>query len=106
VQVCAPLVRSRLKIGSSVLRCALLSRSSLKCAGRISSFSTRLNMNAISNLALSEAEGSEAREHESDILSVPEACLFLSVHRNTCIRRILASLDVARPCVDGRGAVL
>ena len=47
-------------------------------------------MNAISNLALNEAGGSQARENESDILSVPEACRFLSVHRNRLYKLIRA----------------
>lgn len=47
-------------------------------------------MSALSNLALNEAGGSQVRENESDILSVPEACRFLSVHRNTLYKLIRA----------------
>ena len=47
-------------------------------------------MSGLSNLALNEASGPQARETESDILSVPEACRFLSVHRNTLYKLIRA----------------
>ena len=47
-------------------------------------------MGPLSNLALNEANGPQARESESDILSVPEACRFLSVHRNTLYKLIRA----------------
>jgi len=47
-------------------------------------------MGALSNLALNEAGASQARERESDVLSVPEACRLLSVHRNTLYKLIRA----------------
>ena len=47
-------------------------------------------MNALSNLALNEGSAPQAKERESDILSVPEACRFLSVHRNTLYKLIRA----------------
>ena len=52
-------------------------------------FSTS-NMSALSNLALNETGASSASKSESDILSVPEACRFLSVHRNTLYKLIRA----------------
>jgi excisionase family DNA binding protein len=47
-------------------------------------------MSILSNLALNERTGSETKERVSDILSVPEACRFLSVHRNTLYKLIRA----------------
>jgi excisionase family DNA binding protein len=47
-------------------------------------------MNILSNLALNEASGPQPQESTSDILSVPEACRFLSVHRNTLYKLIRA----------------
>jgi excisionase family DNA binding protein len=47
-------------------------------------------MRNLSNLALNEREGVQANEIASDILSVPEACRFLSVHRNTLYKLIRA----------------
>jgi excisionase family DNA binding protein len=47
-------------------------------------------MNPLSNLALNETSGSQMNESAQDILSVPEACRFLSVHRNTLYKLIRA----------------
>lgn len=47
-------------------------------------------MSILSNLALNERSGLETQERVSDILSVPEACRFLSVHRNTLYKLIRA----------------
>ena len=44
----------------------------------------------LSNLALNEATAPQLKENISDILSVPEACRFLSVHRNTLYKLIRA----------------
>jgi len=48
------------------------------------------NMAGLSNLALNEVAGTQTKENVSDILSVPEACRFLSVHRNTLYKLIRA----------------
>ena len=47
-------------------------------------------MGTLSNLALNETGGAQTNESASDILSVPEACRFLSVHRNTLYKLIRA----------------
>jgi excisionase family DNA binding protein len=47
-------------------------------------------MSSLYNLALNETSGSQTQEKSSDILSVPEACRFLSVHRNTLYKLIRA----------------
>src|SRR5215472_10592121 len=51
---------------------------------------TTSNMSALSNPALNETGASSSSKMESDILSVPEACRFLSVHRNTLYKLIRA----------------
>jgi excisionase family DNA binding protein len=47
-------------------------------------------MSGLSNLALNEGDSPQAKQSTSDILSVPEACRFLSVHRNTLYKLIRA----------------
>jgi excisionase family DNA binding protein len=47
-------------------------------------------MSTLSNLALNETSASQTEQTSSDILSVPEACRFLSVHRNTLYKLIRA----------------
>jgi len=47
-------------------------------------------MSGLLNLALNEADGTQMKETGSDILSVPDACEFLSVHRNTLYKLIRA----------------
>jgi excisionase family DNA binding protein len=47
-------------------------------------------MSILSNLALNEPSGAQLNESAPDILSVPEACRLLSVHRNTLYKLIRA----------------
>jgi excisionase family DNA binding protein len=47
-------------------------------------------MSVLSNLALNEPSGAQLNESSPDILSVPEACRLLSVHRNTLYKLIRA----------------
>ena len=60
-------------------------------------------MGSLSNIAVNKAAGSQSKELESDIMSVPDACRFLSVHRNTLYKLIRAGeLPAFRLITGGR----
>src|SRR5262245_29476177 len=93
VAVCATLCSSMLFSTENSICCAALCFAKQKLVNGSNRWHEAFHsasMSTLSNLALNERSVPQTNDRASDILSVPEACRFSSVHRNTLYKLIRA----------------